>query len=42
MDVALEILSKLDTLDLYGIGFITLVILVGYALTDWGIQEDAE
>jgi|PlaIllAssembly_1097288.scaffolds.fasta_scaffold67664_2 hypothetical protein len=40
MDAALEILNRLDLLDLYALGFIALAIMVGYALTDWGLQED--
>lgn len=39
MDAALEMLNKLDLLDLYTLGFIALAIMVGYALTDWGLRE---
>jgi hypothetical protein len=38
MDVAVRMLQNLDTRDLYLMGFIVLVIVVGFALTDWGLE----
>jgi hypothetical protein len=38
MEFAADTIRNLDTLDFYRMGFIVLVILVGFALTDWGLE----